>query len=248
MKDEHRQQLLDQYEEAALMLLMDEYAEADGARLWKEFEEAEKNGEIPEIPAELDARCRQLIQTSYTKQRRTTHIRKNARILGKVAVSVLVFLGLATTTVLSVDALRVPVLNFFLQQSEKFSSISFHEPNAYEEIQVDVLNRLDEIPLPDGYSLIQKQVCEDGTIIFNYANNHGHVITFDITPSVGHMNVDTEAAEKTDIEINEHKAIFIKKEGYRVIWFDTEHDLTYTLYASNLDSDVFWKLVYRIAE
>ena len=33
MNDTRREQLLDQYEDAALELLMDEYAEADGERL-----------------------------------------------------------------------------------------------------------------------------------------------------------------------------------------------------------------------
>ena len=248
MNDEHRQQLLDQYEEAALTLLMDEYAEADGVRLWKEFENAQRNGEVPEIPAELDAHCQKLIQNSLAHKNSKDKFHKVVRILGKVAVSVLVFLGLATTAVLSVDALRVPVLNFFLHHSEKFSSVTFHEPNEYEEIQCDVINKAKEVPLPDGYVLSQQVIGNDGSIKILYENNSEHIIALNVTPSIGQISIDTEAVNQIELKIYDFDAIFIEKDGYRVIWFDVENNFTYSLYADNLESDYFWKLVYRIAE
>ena len=42
-------------EEAVLKRLMAEYAEEEGARLWREFEEAQARGEVPEMSEELRA-------------------------------------------------------------------------------------------------------------------------------------------------------------------------------------------------
>lgn len=47
--------------DAALARFMDEYARAEGERLWQEFQEAQRTGMAPEMPPELDAACRRLI-------------------------------------------------------------------------------------------------------------------------------------------------------------------------------------------
>ena len=70
MSDQRKQQLVEQYEDLALSMLMEDYAQAEGERLLREFEEAERNGELPEMPEELDRKCRNLIETSFAKQAR----------------------------------------------------------------------------------------------------------------------------------------------------------------------------------
>lgn len=70
MSDQRKQQLVEQYEDLALSMLMEDYAQAEGERLLREFEEAERNGGLPEMPEELDRKCRNLIETSFAKQAR----------------------------------------------------------------------------------------------------------------------------------------------------------------------------------
>ena len=52
-----------EYEDMAVSILLDEYTGLDVDQLLKEYDEAEKNGELPPIPEELDRRCRDLVRS-----------------------------------------------------------------------------------------------------------------------------------------------------------------------------------------
>lgn len=246
MDSKHRQELLDQYEEATMMLLMDEYAEADGARLLQQFEEAEKNGQVPDVPAELDEKCRKLIEGSFAKQERKNHIFQLGRILGKVAIYALVLLGLMTTMVLSVDALRVPVLNFFLEQSERYSTVIFnHEIQADDPAENPLSERM-ESWLPDDYELVVEEYINGETFLV-YQNDIEKIISLNITYCEGKLFVDTEDSAQKETTINDYPAVFVDKDGYRLMWTDEKTNLAYDFYANGLDAELFEKIAYRIS-
>lgn len=247
MRDEHRQQLVEQYEEAAISLLMDEYAEADGARLLQEYETAVQNKDLPEIPAELDAKCKQLIDQSFGKRQRRVHFRKVTRGLAKVAVFAFVFLGMVTVTVLSVDALRIPVLNYFFQQ-ERYSSVSLDDRSKDVEMHGDLDSKIASAPIPEGYELAVKNVDSEGSVYLCYDNSENDVIILTIGPLTGLWNIDTEDTTQTQLSINEYRAIFIERDGYRVIWINSDEELTYELYASNIEENVFIEIALFWAE
>ena len=94
MNDTRREQLLDQYEDAALELLMDEYAEADGERLWNEFLTAEKNGNVAPIPKDLDLKCKQIIRKSLEKSKRKAILSRAKHVFSKAAIFLLIFSSL----------------------------------------------------------------------------------------------------------------------------------------------------------
>lgn len=247
MDNKHRQELLEQYEEAAMMLLMDEYAEADGARLLYQFEEAEKNGQVPEIPADLDEKCRKLIQDSFAKQERKNRLLQLGKAAGRVAVYVLVLLGLTTSVVLSVDAIRVPVLNFFMERSDRYSTVSFSEEQLDEKIYNKKITQEIESMLMDGYDLVVEESDDSGTLFLLYQNEKEDIISVNISISSGRLFVDTEDSIQKEVNINNQKAVFIEKDGYRLLWTDDESELTYDIYASGLMLDVFWEVVHKIA-
>lgn len=56
------------HEGALIRQIMDEYMETEGARLQREFDAAEARGEVPDVPAALDAACRKMIQDHIAKQ------------------------------------------------------------------------------------------------------------------------------------------------------------------------------------
>lgn len=246
MDSKHRQELLDQYEEATMMLLMDEYAEADGARLLQQFEEAEKNGQVPDVPAELDEKCRKLIEGSFAKQERKNHIFQLVRTLGKVAIYALVLLGLMTTMVLSVDALRVPVLNFFLEQSERYSTIVFENDVKTDDPTVNPLSERIGSLISDGYSLISEEYI-DGEAFLLYQNEVGGIISLNVTHTVGQVLMDTEDTTQENVTIHDYPAILIVKDGYRLVWTNEELELVFDFYANSMELDTFWKLAYKIA-
>ena len=246
MKDERRQRLLDQYEDAALQLLMDEYAEAEGERLLKEFEEAERRGEVEDIPEELDQKCRQIIHRSFAAKKRKDSATRIGKIPGKVAVVVLLLTGFSTTLVLSVEAFRIPILNYLIKHEVRFSSLLFLDEE--EELQENPLESIDvEDCVPDEYVLVDKVINGDGGAFYLFKNENKEYISVQITPSLGMINYDAEDAQQIPVEVNDNQAILIVGDVLRIIWFDPENNLVFDITANGLSENDFWKMVYRIA-
>lgn len=63
MMDLRRKQLIEEFDEVFLKILMDEYEVVEGIRLWSEYLAALESEKCPEIPYELDTLCRQLIRS-----------------------------------------------------------------------------------------------------------------------------------------------------------------------------------------
>ena len=133
MNEQKKQKLLEQYDDAAFALLMDEYAEEEGARLMAEFEAAQAAGQVPEMPQELDEQCRRMIRRDRAKKRGIRAARSFRKVAVKVAVAVLVFIGLITTVVMSVDALRVPILNYITELQNRYTSVQFIDSSGFQE-------------------------------------------------------------------------------------------------------------------
>lgn len=67
MIDSRRIQLIEEFEEASLKLLMDEYEVLEGHRLWSEYLAALEQKQMPEISQKLDIRCKKLICAKFSK-------------------------------------------------------------------------------------------------------------------------------------------------------------------------------------
>lgn len=237
MNDRQRQRLVEQCEEAELTLLMYDYAREEGRQLAKEYDEAQKNGTLPEIPEELDRKCRALIDVTFAKMERKTRLKRIVRSAAKAAAVLFVVLGMMATTVMSVDALRVPVINFRMDQSEKFGII-FFDGNANIESKDDNVVARFEGNIPAGYVGVQKDVSES-SILICYANSEGELISFDAIYSENGIVVDTENSQINPFEKNGIQGYFFSKEGYRAIWADSSESIIYTLYASSLTEKEF---------
>ena len=247
MNDKHREKLLEEYEEITMELLMDEYAEAEGEALWKEFQASEEKGEVPDIPDDLDQKCRNTIRSATAKINRRAHFAHGLRTLSRVAVFVLVLFGISTTLVLSVDALRIPVLNFFLRSSERYTVVALDEKN--QSIQKEFENIRSGIGLfiPDSYDLVAGNISEHGSMQLVYQDENEGVITLSVKPASGQLVMDTETVDMQRIKINEMDALFVEKDGFHVVWMNPEKGLSYDLFAKTLDDGQFWKIVYALA-
>lgn len=247
MRDEHRQQLVEQYEEAAISLLMDEYAEADGARLLQEYETAVQNACLPEVPSELDEKCRKLIEKSFAKQEHKLRINRVRRFAAKAAVIVFTLLGLSTVTVLSVDALRIPVLNFLMDQSGRYSTVVLDNNIDTEDGATNSTVIQFENNIPDGYEVVQYEFKDTSGIVL-CVNEDNYVIYLEVDRTMGGLSVDTENSEYKEQDFCGHSAAFQDKEGYHLRWLDRNSETIYMLFANGLHIDAFWELAYSIAE
>ena len=242
MRDEQKRELLEQYDDAAFALLMDEYAEDEGARLMAEFEAAQ---DAPTPPDALDDKCLGMIRREYAKKRRRLAARKFIRYTAKAAVAVLVFIGLMTTVVLSVDALRIPVLNFIVEQYEKYSSLQLDNEaqNTDANTTSDYLSGL----LPDDYYITS----ETDTPMFKiamYENDLGDLVQFCITQTAGAYNIDTEDAIVSEIVLGDYKALLLEEDGYQAIWYDSVNSIVYNFRATGFTKETFLHLCEQLAE
>lgn len=247
MNDKHREKLLEEYEEITMELLMDEYAEAEGEALWKEFQASEEKGEVPDIPDDLDQKCRNTIRSATAKINRRAHFAHGLRTLSKVAVFTLVLFGVCSTLVLSVDALRIPVLNFFLRSSERYTVVALDEKNQAIQKEIENIRNGIGFFIPDDYNLVSEDISEHGSLHLVYQDSDDGIISLSVTPGSGQHVMDTEDADSQKMKINELDALFVEKDGLYVVWVNPENGLSYNLFAATLDSNQFWKIVYALA-
>ena len=249
MNEQKKQKLLEQYDDAAFALLLDEYAEEEGARLMAEFEAAQAAGQVPEMPAELDEQCRRMIRRDRAKKRGIRAARSFRKVAVKAAVAVLVFIGLITTVVMSVEALRVPVLSFFIEHKEKFSVIDLtqdkNQPTTDPDAAVyptgDSLMQF----IPAGYESVYYYDVE-GLISCGYQNPDGAAIIFDMSPGDSVYQFDTEDAFYEYVKIEDIEIILIEKDGYRAVWLNSDQSIIYSLIASDLSKNEFLNIVTEI--
>lgn len=233
MRDQKRQELMDQYDDAVFALLMNEYAEEEGARLRKEFEDAKAVGEVCETPDLLDEKCLRMIHREFARKRYYDNTRKFIKMTCKAAVFAMVLLGVMTMTVLSVNALRVPVLNFIVEHFDEYTSISQSKETQPEEVSYGAI--LDAY-LPANYQQ-QHYVDTDNMVIVVYADEVGNLVQLTIIPESVALNLDSEQATYSEIMVSESKAALIEKDGYQVIWV-SEDNRTFNLQAEAIPLDL----------
>lgn len=244
MSENKKLELLDQYDDVTFALLMDEYAEEEGARLRKEFEEAQAAGEVSETSDTLDEKCLQMIHRDFAKKRGKENVRKIIRMTSKVAVAVMVFLGVVTTTIFSVDAFRIPALNFILEHFGEYSSLTFTDTaQPQKHGAVELFHKL----LPDDYIEVSSTITENVTMIV-YQNSVGKMAQLYITPAGGDVRIDTEDARYSEIDISEYKAILLEEDGYQVMWTVPEKGLLFTVQSDGLTKEAILDICYQIVE
>lgn len=246
MSENKKLELLDQYDDVTFALLMDEYAEEEGARLRKEFEEAQAAGEVIDTSDALDEKCLQMIHRDYAKKRGKDNVRKIIRMTSKVAVAVMVFLGIAATTVMSVDALRIPFINYLIEHHEVFSSINISqgtEPVDDDSTNGDPIYTL----LPDTYSTIY--FMENNSMITSgYQNEQGSTVFFEMIPGTSEYQFDTENAEYEYIIIYGHEVMVISKDGLHAVWLDSNETTIFSFFASEMSKEDLSEIIADIIQ
>lgn len=216
---------------------MDEY------KILMEYEKAKQNGTLPEMPETLDVKCRELINEAFGCARRRARAKRIGRAVVKAAMVVLILFGLSTTMVLSVDAFRVPVLNYLVGRNEKYTSINSGQILYTESSTLDkVIRRINE-DIPEGYALINS-FSTDIQYSVVYQNNEKHVIQFTCSKENCIIKVDTEDTAYISLAFGEFAAVFSEKKGYKLMWIDDQIDTLCTLYVDGMSEEAFWEYAY----
>ena len=243
MGNRHRAQLQKEYEEAAMRLMMHEYAQADGARLLRQFAEAEENGQSVPVPPELDQRCREAIRDHFSRNARKNRCRRLLRHFRNGAAWCLAVLILTAVALLSLDGLRIPVMNLLIKSGFTFpSSQASPSVSSYSDSLIRELRN----QLSGEYTLILEEWDEVGSGFLLFQNQSQELVTLNISDTAGQVCVDTEDVHCETVLFHGVQAYLLTGNGCRLIWTREETGQLYDLYASNMDTAAFRSLADNI--
>lgn len=232
MDDRRRNELMNQYDELTMQLLMDEAAENDGNLLWEDFT---AHG-TQTMPKELDDTCQKLIRTAFKKEERKRRWRKTTRRNLRAAVVVLFLLIPMFSVIMKVDAVRIPMMNYCIVTYEKFSTIVFGEKEP-EPAPKDLKEVMESV-LPVGYTLFSEEAYSPDSICIAYVSGED-TLCLDTFTADNVTNYDTENTLVYESVICEVPVLV--RERYdpdvgfvSIIWLNEDETLVYDLVATAL--------------
>lgn len=246
MNDQRRERLEDAWDETALELLMDDYAEIVGSELYDEYCSDLETGNVEDLPAELDESCQEMIHASFTAESKAKNNLLNTALshVYKAAMVVLAIFGATTVLVVSVDALRVPVLNFFLTQEERYTILSSAESNDLTGSE-----NINDIRgyIPKDYKIVYETYYGHGYYNLRYQNEAGQIISIRTGEGDVQLYADTENATFKKIELNGQSALFIQKDGLRLIMQKKDAQFILDFFAESMEESEFFRIAILLS-
>ncbi len=232
------------YEDSALGLLMDDYSEEMGDKLWAEFEDAKQHNRAPVIPELLDQKCQKIIKTKLQLNKRLLLSHKIHRGLRRIALFAIVLFSVSSILLLSVDAIRIPLLNYFIEYNARSTTTANNVDAVADSDKLVTLEHL----VPAGYSVSDYYIGDSqGQEFYSFADESGYEIIIAKDPITSTYDIDTEnATQYYSTIINGYDAVFVEKAGFRVIVYNTDDNIIFNIYANGLPLEEFQKLVYRL--
>lgn len=165
----------------------------------------------------LDKKILGMIKKYEKKEKRKRKLRLIKKVTLKAAVLIAVLMVGFAVTFSTVEAFRVTVINFIIEQKEKFSLISLSENN-----NISVPTELDEkyYPhyLPKGYE-INSTFTNDSGVEISYINKNNEIINYSYFDKNTKAGIDTENTTETSVFINGIKGSIFSKNRYRTLVF-----------------------------
>lgn len=221
-------------EEATLSVFMEQYGAALDAGVEIKMAECADM----EFPPELDKRIEKLIATERAKKRNKQRRKTALRVLRSAAAVIIVLLSVSSVLFMTVEAIRIPVMNFFIERTERYWQMS-------ETVDTDMMpkvfnpeNPLDEI-IPHDYELIELSgTVETGNLFAKYSNVDNSMICLFINQFEGNLQVDAEDAAITHSRVAGHDSYTYEEDDFvHIIWQDESISKMFSIYANNVTEE-----------
>lgn len=151
------------------------------------------------------------MQDFFKKAKRKDMAEANRKKLIKIVVPAAVFIVICFTVVSNVEALRVPILNFFDNISKQSTSIEIQDNQDYYSAFSDQIKGL-YLPeyIPATYKI--KSIDKASNIYtVHFENDSGGYIDFSSLKSGSFAGIDSESADSEKLTVNGQSAqLFIK--------------------------------------
>lgn len=234
------------YEDDILAFLMDGLLEEEGRALLEENERLNADPAAA-IPAELDERCRALLQSAFPDEPLKKPERVTWKILKRVLIAAVIAATLFVTACAAVPEFRAGVLRVITNVTDFGTEFFFRSDSPSTPVPSGSLVIKDGMPfefsyVPEGYEQILREACDqgaNGTIYewaYGYPNDDPNNFDFQVSPVSEGLGlfVDTEDAVITDVQVWGFDGQLIRKtntssgrECITYLWFDLENQLMY---------------------
>jgi len=181
--------------------------------------------EAVEVPESLDKWFYDYIEKMKKAEKRKKLFSNLKQVSKRAAIIILVLIAAMSTLMFTVEAVRVRVLNFFIERNEKYTEVRIDEEKGVMTPNLDWDSYYSPGYLPEGYffesskvigsSKVLKYTNEENQIIFTQANNGTDI------------QLDTEDAVVEEVSLDGNEGMIIT-EGDKVIlfWYNEEASFT----------------------
>ena len=224
----------EKYEDAVVSAFMEQYAAALETGIDREMEVCQQN----EFPAELDKRCMELIQREHAKKKRQAWSKQFLRVCRSAAIFAVVLLAVCSILFVSVEAFRIPVLNFFIEKTDRYLQLSGKENADTIPETFDVNDPLGGI-IPDSFVLSSVEGAW-GTACYTatYSDEFGAGYRFEVLTSDGNAQLDSEDAQVVPTKLLGYDAkICIEDNQIQISWLDENLSKIFTISAVNVSEE-----------
>ncbi len=177
------------------------------------------------VTNELKERCLGRIRSIRKKQRWGKTGKKVIKILNTVAVCTLIIILVSTVLITSVEALRVPVYNFLIENMGDHYSLAFVESSEIKAAPTWI---------PEGYKLTSAS----STGTKEYENGSGGYISFSYDDLSATIDVDNEGDTELVNVSGRSVLVSARDDEIFAIWVIEEKEIACTLclYGESLDT------------
>lgn len=241
----------ERYIDAATALFMEYYSSEMGESIRKEMEE----GKIESIafPKDLDDRCRALIEKECTIRHRKNLWSGLAKGLRYAASFVIILLAAASILFVSVEAVRIPIIDYYVERSEGYWVISQGSPSdGIDHNDPEVFDVSDPLAglLPAEYHLVMSDGDSVNQLVAIYEKSPGCEVFFSTASSDSSAQIDSEGAQTSQVyQISGKDVVLVIEDATsRIAWIDEDFSTTFTLIATDMSSDDLLSIAEQLIE
>lgn len=186
-------EVYDKCVDASVALFMQYYCAAVSEDIHKEILEMQAEEKV--FPETLDTRCRATIKKQNALSKRRKCFKSVVKGLRYVAVFAVVLLALSSVLFVSVEAIRVPIINYYISLNGKYLEIG--SSDNLEDGPTTGINWEDPLAefVPKEYVLSVRDDTSPGSLVAIYRNAQDGNIFFAVDPLSDSKQIDTENAQ-----------------------------------------------------
>ena len=154
------------------------------------------------------------------------------------AVVAMVMLSLSSILFMTVEAFRVPIMNFFVEKTDRYWQMTANSEEDTISAVYNLKNPLDGI-IADIFELTHLSgSVEAGDLIAKYNDGNNAEVTLFTDFSVGSLQLDGENAVVTDTTVAGHAAkLYEKEDSIRLVWLDENISRAFSICVVNVTTE-----------